>query len=92
MKSNAIEVTNSKMDILEKMTFLNKRNSRKLLNLIENGKITQNDLTKVLANIHRIDVCIYELAVIDETSLDFLDRLIEKTRLCQIDVDGILGE
>ena len=92
MKSNAIEVTNRKMDILEVMTFLNKRNTRRLLKLIEDGEITQTNLVKIVSHINRINIGIYELTITKEGEIESIDKLIEITRKYQTEVNEMFGD
>ena len=91
MKSSAIEVTNRKMDILEVMTFLNKRNTRRLLKLIEDGEITQTKLVQVVSHINRINIGIYEFTITKEGEIESIDKLIEITRKYQTEVDEMFG-
>ena len=92
MKSNAIEVTNRKMDILEVMTFLNKLNTRRLLKLIEDGEITQTNLVKIVSHINRINIGVYELTAVKEGEIESIDKLIEITRRYQTEVDEMFGD
>lgn len=92
MKSNAIEVTNRKMDILEVMTFLNKRNTRRLLKLIEDGEITQTNLVKIVSHINRINIGIYEFTITKEGEIESIDKLIEITRKYQTEVNEMFGD
>ena len=92
MKSNAIEVTNRKMDILEVMTFLNKLNTRRLLKLIEDGEITQTNLVKIVSHINRINIGVYELTITKEGEIESIDKLIEITRKYQTEVNEMFGD
>ena len=92
MKSNAIEVTNRKMDILQIMTFLNKQNTRRLLKLIEDGNVTQKQLVEIVSHINRINIGIYELTMANEGYIEYIDNLAEVTRRYQTEVDELLGE